>query len=255
MGGLGGEDHEVAGKPPSAAGRASPGPHSITTRGGLTKRIGKFEVQNVLGSGGMGTVYKARDPILDRLVALKTVSAQLLANEDARVRFQREARAAARLQHPNIVTVFELGEADGTVFIAMELLPGIDLVEAMVPPERLPLPEKLRVIVQVCRGLDFAHKKGVIHRDVKPANIRLLPDGVVKLAMLRAANSARASPLAPSPSQFVSTGLLSLPVFLRFSRVARTASATAVLEASAVGQFMTRTASDSGSSRTASRAP
>jgi serine/threonine protein kinase len=129
----------------------------------------------------MGTVYKARDPILDRLVALKTVSAQLLANEDARIRFQREARAAARLQHPNIVTVFELGEADGTVFIAMELLPGIDLVEAMVPPERLPLAEKLRVIVQVSRGLDFAHKRGVIHRDVKPANIRLMPDGVVKL--------------------------------------------------------------------------
>jgi serine/threonine-protein kinase len=129
----------------------------------------------------MGTVYKARDPVLDRLVALKTVSAQLLANEDARVRFQREARAAARLQHPNIVTVFELGEGDGAVFIAMELLPGMDLVEAMVPADRLPLPEKLRTIVQVCRGLDFAHKKGVIHRDVKPANIRLLPDGMVKL--------------------------------------------------------------------------
>jgi len=135
----------------------------------------------VLGSGGMGTVYKARDPILDRLVALKTVSAQLLASEDARVRFQREARAAARLQHPNIVTVYELGEADGTVFIAMELLPGMDLVEAMVPAERLALAEKLRAVVQVCRGLDFAHKKGVIHRDVKPANIRLLPDGIVKL--------------------------------------------------------------------------
>ena len=129
----------------------------------------------------MGTVYRARDPILDRMVALKTVSAQLLANEDVRVRFQREARAAARLQHPNIVTVFELGEADGTVYIAMELLPGMDLVEAMVPAERLPLPEKLRTMVQVCRGLDFAHKKGVIHRDVKPANIRLLPDGTVKL--------------------------------------------------------------------------
>jgi len=129
----------------------------------------------------MGTVYRARDPILDRMVALKTVSAQHLASEDARVRFQREARAAARLQHPNIVTIYELGEADGALFIAMELLPGIDLVEAMVPPERLPLEEKLRAMVQVCRGLDFAHKRGVIHRDVKPANVRLLPDGTVKL--------------------------------------------------------------------------
>jgi eukaryotic-like serine/threonine-protein kinase len=147
----------------------------------VQKRIGKFEVLDVLGTGGMGTVYKARDPILDRLVALKTVSAQLLANEDARVRFQREARAAARLQHPNIVTVYELGEADGTVYIAMELLAGVDLLEAMVPADRLSLQEKLRAGVQVCRGLDFAHKRGVIHRDVKPANIRLLPDGMVKL--------------------------------------------------------------------------
>src|SRR5262245_1566221 len=173
-------DSLIGGMPPgSPYHRARPA--CRRKRGPATKRIGKFEVLDVLGSGGMGTVYKARDPILDRPVALKTVSAQLLASEDARVRFQREARAAARLQHPNIVTVFELGEADGTVFIAMELLPGVDLVEAMVPPERLPLPEKLRTIVQVCRGLDFAHKRGVIHRDVKPANIRLLPDGLVKL--------------------------------------------------------------------------
>lgn len=135
----------------------------------------------MLGTGGMGTVYKARDPVLDRLVALKTVTPQLLTSEESRLRFHREARAAARLQHPNIVTVYELGEADGTLFIAMELLPGVDLVEAMVPPDRLTLDEKLRATVQVCRGLDFAHKKGVIHRDVKPANIRLLPDGVVKL--------------------------------------------------------------------------
>ncbi|HET8648082.1 MAG TPA: serine/threonine-protein kinase, partial [Vicinamibacteria bacterium] len=147
----------------------------------MQKRIGKFEVLAVLGTGGMGTVFKARDPVLDRAVALKTVSAQLLASEDARVRFQREARAAARLQHPNIVTVYELGEADGTVYIAMELLAGADLVEAMAPADRLSLPEKVRAIIQVCRGLDFAHKKGVIHRDVKPANIRLLPDGAVKL--------------------------------------------------------------------------
>jgi serine/threonine-protein kinase len=118
----------------------------------LSKRIGKFEVLAVLGTGGMGTVYKARDPILDRLVALKTVTAQLLASDDARVRFQREARAAARLQHPNIVTVYELGEADGVVYIAMELLPGLDLVEAMVPADRLTLNEKVQAIVQVCRG-------------------------------------------------------------------------------------------------------
>jgi serine/threonine protein kinase/WD40 repeat protein len=158
--------------PPLAGARA---------QGAATNRIGKFELQAVLGTGGMGTVYRARDPILDRLVALKTVQAHLLASADSRQRFQREARAAARLQHPNIVTIYELGEAEGALYIAMELLPGMDLAEAMAPPGRLSLDVKLRAMVQVCRGLDFAHKRGVIHRDVKPANIRLLPDGTVKL--------------------------------------------------------------------------
>jgi eukaryotic-like serine/threonine-protein kinase len=134
-----------------------------------------------LGQGGMGTVYRARDPILDRPVALKTISAELAANPEFLGRFQREARAAARLTHHNIVTVYELGDVAGTPFIAMELLEGLDLVEAMSPPGRLPLDEKLRIMVEVCRGLDYAHKRGVIHRDVKPANVRLLANGSVKL--------------------------------------------------------------------------
>jgi len=129
----------------------------------------------------MGTVYRARDPVLDRLVALKTVSPQLVGRPETLVRFQREARAAARLQHPNIVTIYELGEAGGSLFIAMELLDGMDLAEAMAPADRLPLEEKLRIVVDVCRSLDFAHKSGVVHRDVKPANVRILRDGAVKL--------------------------------------------------------------------------
>ena len=129
----------------------------------------------------MGKVYRARDPILDRMVALKTVSPELLTKKDTMARFQREARAAARLQHPNIVTIFELGEVDGSLFIAMELLEGMDLAQAMYPPGRLSVAEKLRTVVDVCRGLDYAHKRGVVHRDVKPANIRILTDGRVKL--------------------------------------------------------------------------
>jgi eukaryotic-like serine/threonine-protein kinase len=129
----------------------------------------------------MGKVYRARDPILDRLVALKTVSPELLAKHDTMARFQREARAAARLQHPNIVTIFELGEVQGSLFIAMELLEGMDLAEAMHPRGRLRLEDKVRIVVDVCRGLDYAHKRGVVHRDVKPANIRILSDGTVKL--------------------------------------------------------------------------
>jgi serine/threonine protein kinase len=129
----------------------------------------------------MGKVYRARDPVLDRFVALKTVAPGLLANQDTLARFQREARAAAKLQHPNVVTIFELGETGSTVYIAMELLEGMDLSQVMVPQDRFSLDEKIRIMVDVCRGLDYAHKQGVIHRDVKPANIRVGRDGTVKI--------------------------------------------------------------------------
>ena len=129
----------------------------------------------------MGTVYRARDPILDRPVALKTIASKALEKADVRARFEREARAAARLQHPNIVTIYELGETGGVLFIAMELLEGMDLTEAMTPADRLTLQQKLRVTIDICRGLDFAHKRGVLHRDVKPANVRILKDGSLKI--------------------------------------------------------------------------
>jgi len=129
----------------------------------------------------MGTVYRARDPILDRPVALKTIASKALEKADVRARFEREARAAARLQHPNIVTIYELGETDGVLFIAMELLEGMDLTEAMTPADRLTMSQKLRVTIDICRGLDFAHKRGVLHRDVKPANVRILKDGSLKI--------------------------------------------------------------------------
>jgi eukaryotic-like serine/threonine-protein kinase len=144
-------------------------------------KFGKFEILADLGQGAMGKVYRAHDPILDRPVALKTVSPALLTSKDTLARFQREARAAARLQHPNIVTIFELGEVAGTHYIAMELVEGMDLGEAMAPPDRFTVDQRVRMVVDICRGLDFAHKMGVIHRDVKPANIRLTRDGAVKI--------------------------------------------------------------------------
>ncbi len=147
----------------------------------MTQRIGKFEILAELGQGAMGTVYRAHDPILDRPVALKTVAPGLLSQRETMARFQREAQAAARLQHPHIVTIYELGETGGTLYIAMELLEGMDLAQAMVPHDRLALQQKIRIAVDICRGLDFAHKRGVVHRDVKPANIRILHDGTVKL--------------------------------------------------------------------------
>ena len=144
-------------------------------------RIGKYQIVAELGRGGMGTVYQARDPILDRVVALKTVHPELLAETGMRERFLREARSAARLQHPNIVTVYEFGEVEGAPFIAMEFLEG-DTLPAAIEAGKLPdLASKLAVVTQLCAGLSFAHRHGVIHRDVKPANIHLLPGGVVKI--------------------------------------------------------------------------
>jgi WD40 repeat protein/predicted Ser/Thr protein kinase len=134
-----------------------------------------------LGKGAMGTVYKARDPVLERLVALKTVHPSLLSKGDTLARFQREARAAAKLQHSNIVTIYELGESEEALFIAMELLEGSDLAHAMVPADRLTRDQKIKIVIQICRGLDYAHKQGVFHRDVKPANVHVRPDLTVKL--------------------------------------------------------------------------
>jgi predicted Ser/Thr protein kinase len=144
-------------------------------------KFGKFEILAELGQGAMGKVYRAQDPILDRPVALKTVSPALLTGKDTLARFRREARAAARLQHPNIVTIYELGEVEGTHYIAMELIEGMELGEALTPTDRFTVEQKVRMMVEVCRGLDFAHKMGVIHRDVKPANILVSADGSVKL--------------------------------------------------------------------------
>jgi serine/threonine protein kinase len=169
-------------------------------RGGALQKIGKFEIVAVLGQGAMGTVYRARDPILDRMVALKTVSPELLTKRDTMARFQREARAAAKLQHPNVVIIYELGEEGGTLFIAMELLEGMDLAQAMDPPDRLSVKDKVRIMVDVCRGLDYAHKNGVVHRDIKPANIRLLKDGTVKIVDFGIARTV--------DSQMTQTGLI-----------------------------------------------
>ena len=143
--------------------------------------LGKFELLAELGKGAMGTVYRARDPVLDRLVALKTVTPTLLSEPKSRDRFQLEARAAARLTHPNIVTVYELGEDNGTLYIAMELLEGMDLAQLMSGSAQLTRDQKVRIVVDICRGLDYAHKQGVVHRDVKPANVRITHDGTVKV--------------------------------------------------------------------------
>ncbi len=146
-------------------------------------RIGKYEILAELGRGAMGTVYKARDPRLDRLVAVKMMSEELLIEEEMRGRFQREAKSAANLQHPNIVTIFDFGEleGEGSPYIVMELLDGTSLAQLMEEKKPERLQDRVSIITQICRGLDYAHKRGVIHRDVKPGNIQVLPSGTAKV--------------------------------------------------------------------------
>ncbi len=144
-------------------------------------RIGRYRVRARLGKGGMGVVYLGRDEALDRDVAIKTLRLEGSPDDDSRGRFEIEAKAAARLQHPNIVTVFELSEDRGLPYIAMELLGGDDLEHLLRSGEKLSTTERLDIVIQTLRGLDFAHNHRIVHRDIKPSNIRVLDDGGVKI--------------------------------------------------------------------------
>jgi eukaryotic-like serine/threonine-protein kinase len=145
-------------------------------------KFGRYEVIERVGRGGMGVLYRGKDPVLDREVAIKVMSGDFSADEAARARFFREARAAARLQHRNIVTIFEFAEDEhGTPYIAMEFLRGRSLAGRISQEPLLTLVQKLDIVTQLCTGLHYAHEQGIVHRDVKPANIWLMGDGTVKL--------------------------------------------------------------------------
>jgi serine/threonine protein kinase len=147
----------------------------------MAEHIGKYEIIEEVGRGAMGIVFKARDPVLGRLVALKTLTSESLTDPSLLQRFAREAQSAGSLQHPNIVTIFDLGEADGKPYIAMEFVEGESLQTIIARRVSMPLAQKVKIIVQFCQGLDHAHRHGVIHRDVKPGNILVRNDGVVKV--------------------------------------------------------------------------
>jgi TonB family protein len=145
------------------------------------RKIGKYEIFRELGRGAMGVVFKARDPLIGRLVALKTIALAASHSDDLRQRFYREAQAAGGLQHPNIVTVYEMGEEEGVPFIAMEYLEGESLDAVLSRNTQIPLAQKLGYVVQVCRALSYAHEHGIVHRDIKPGNIMVTRDGTVKV--------------------------------------------------------------------------
>ncbi|HEX6739985.1 MAG TPA: serine/threonine-protein kinase, partial [Vicinamibacteria bacterium] len=148
----------------------------------LSGRVGKYQIVRPIGRGAMGMVYLAQDTVLERDVALKVMASQIGDDPLVQERFAREARAVAKMTHPNVVTVFELGNhVDGSPFIAMELLKGQDLAKALRTPPPMLLSQKISITLQVLAGLAHAHQAGIIHRDIKPANIFISNDGNVKL--------------------------------------------------------------------------
>jgi CHASE2 domain-containing sensor protein/tRNA A-37 threonylcarbamoyl transferase component Bud32 len=152
---------------------------------GSIKKIGRYEILGELGHGAMGVVYKGRDPIIDRLVAIKTIRFDRFYEEQEiqklKERFFTEAQAAGKLIHPNIVTVYDVGEDHGLSFMALEYVEGESLSQFTASDRLLPLEKVLTIILETAEALDFAHCRRIVHRDIKPANIMLTPTGQVKV--------------------------------------------------------------------------
>jgi eukaryotic-like serine/threonine-protein kinase len=147
--------------------------------------LGRYEIIKELGRGAMGTVFLGKDPRINREVAIKTLKYEEIDTEqldEVKKRFFREAEAAGKLSHPNIVTIFDVGEDYEIAYMAMELLDGSDLAKYCRKENLLPLPEVIRVVSCVAMGLDYAHANGIVHRDIKPANIMILNNGEIKVA-------------------------------------------------------------------------
>ncbi|CAK0768405.1 eukaryotic-like serine/threonine-protein kinase [uncultured Gammaproteobacteria bacterium] len=175
------------------------------------KKLGKYDILGELGKGAMGVVYKGKDPFIEREVAIKTVRIDMLAADDPEAttaqitRFKREAQAAGRINHPNIVAIYEYGEDGPTAFIAMEFIDGHDLKEVFDKNERFELKDIVRIMSDVLGALDFAHKRGIVHRDIKPANIMMTRSGEVKItdfgiARIESSNLTQAGAVLGTPS-------------------------------------------------------
>ena len=141
------------------------------------KKIGKYDILSILGKGAMGIVYKALDPDIDRKVAIKTIRFDLASeetdNEEIMERFMREAQAAGKLTHPNIITIFDVGREEDLTYIVMQYIEGPSLQRLIAHGEKFSVPEVIKLMEQVCNGLDYAHQNGIVHRDIKPGNILL----------------------------------------------------------------------------------
>ncbi len=161
----------------------------------MISHLGRYEIVGELGQGAMGVVYKATDPLIDRIVAIKTITLSLALEEreEYEARFYQEAKAAGRLSHPNIVTIFDVGRSGDVAYIAMEFLQGRELRDVLNDEKLLPVDQVLDIVAQVALGLAYAHEHGIIHRDVKPSNIMVLRDGHAKITDFGIARMASAA--------------------------------------------------------------
>jgi serine/threonine protein kinase len=163
--------------------RPSGSPHHevIEMPDSAPKQLGKYEVLEVVGRGGMGVVYKAVDPEIGRLVGIKMMTSAVINDPVLMKRFYREAQSAGKLRHPNIVTIYDLGIQEAMPYLVMEFLEGESLDVALRSGRTLLLEEKLSIVIQVCNALAYAHEQSIVHRDIKPGNVMLLKDGTIKL--------------------------------------------------------------------------
>ena len=182
--------------------------------------LGKYEIRRELGRGAMGVVYEGFDPMIKRVVALKTIRADQLAGENAEemvARFRREAQAAGRLNHPNIVGIYDFGEDQGVWYIAMEYIKGRELKDYFQANERFAPADIVRIMTQMLSALGYSHRAGVVHRDVKPANIFLLDDGTVKvtdfgIAHIDSSTMTQLGSVLGTPSYMSPEQILGLPI-------------------------------------------
>ena len=182
--------------------------------------LGKYEIRREIGRGAMGVVYEGYDPLIKRVVALKTIRADQLSGEDSEnviMRFRREAQAAGRLSHPNIVSIYDFGEEAGAWFIAMEFIKGRELKECFESNERFTTQSIVRIMSQILEALDYSHRQGVVHRDIKPANIFMLADGSVKvadfgIAHIEASNLTQVGAVMGTPAYMSPEQIMGLPV-------------------------------------------
>ena len=161
----------------------------------MISHLGRYEVIGELGQGAMGVVYKARDPLIDRVVAIKTINLSLAQEEKEEYegRFYQEAKAAGRLSHPNIVTIYDVGKSGDVAYIAMEFLEGRELRDILNDEQMIPVREVLDITAQVAMGLAYAHEHDIVHRDVKPSNIMVAQEGHVKITDFGIARMASSS--------------------------------------------------------------